>query len=177
MVSIKKVGSASLAAAIALSLVAGSGFAAMAQDATGGPDKVVKYGGYKRLTVRRRLPPPAPVAPAPAPLAAPFAAAGAAVALPFNVLGNIFPGPNAAGPRRGGVTAVRFAHSGPQTQTVYEGWATPVPVDASGPIYVVENGDPSISPGAIIGAPIAAAGAAAQMPFVILGAPFRAPGT
>ena len=74
------------------------------------------------------------------------------------------------------MTAVRYVNSGAETDKIDEGWAQPVPVDRSGPIYVVENGDPTISPLVFIGAPIAAAGSIAQLPFRVLGAP-PAPGT
>ncbi len=127
------------------------------------------------LTVRRRVAAPVVAAAATgAAVAAPVAAASTIVSLPFQVLGGAFPG--GAGPRKGGVTAVRYVNAGAETDKIDEGWAQPVPVDRSGPIYVVENGDPTISPLVFIGAPIAAAGSIAQLPFRILGAP-PAPGT
>ena len=43
-----------------------------------------------------------------------------------------------------------------------------MPVDRSGPIYVVQNGDPTVSPLTFIGAPIAAAGTLSTVPFKIL---------
>lgn len=126
------------------------------------------------LTVRRRIVRRAPAvvvaAPAVAPgpvVAAPIAAASTLVGLPFQVLGAAFP---AGGPRKGGVTAVRYVGAGAETTKIDEGWAEAVPVDKSGPIFVVENGDPTISPLTFVGAPIAAAGSIAQLPFRVLGA-------
>ncbi len=127
---------------------------------------------YRPLTVvRRRAPvvvaaPAAPVVVAPAPGVV-TGAASTLVGLPFQVLGGIFPAP---GPRKGGVTAVRYENAGAETAKIDEGFAEPVPVDKSGPIFVVENGDPTISPLTFIGAPIRAAGTIAQTPFTILGA-------
>lgn len=130
----------------------------------------------RRRVVRARGPVGAPVAAAGAvagaAVAAPVAAASTLVGLPFQVIGTPFLG--GGGPRKGGVTAVRYVNAGPETDKIDEGWGTPVPVDKSGPIYVVENGDPTISPLTFVGAPILAAGAIVQLPFRILGA---GPGT
>ena len=124
------------------------------------------------LTVRRTAA-PAPVAAAvaapaaaPALVAAPIGAASTIVGLPFQVLGGIFP---AGGARPGGVTDVRYVGAGAKQAEIDEGWATPVPVDRSGPIYVVANGDPTVSPLSFIGYPIRAIGTVAQTPFHILG--------
>ncbi|HEX4767106.1 MAG TPA: hypothetical protein VH414_12625 [Lichenihabitans sp.] len=125
---------------------------------------------YRPLTVVRRRAPVVVAAPAAPVVAAPGVVTGAAstlVGLPFQVLGGIFPAP---GPRKGGVTEVRYENAGAETAKIDEGFAQPVPVDKSGPIYVVENGDPTISPLTFIGAPIRAAGTIAQTPFTILGA-------
>ncbi len=126
---------------------------------------------YRPLTVVRRRAPVVVAAPVVAPIvAAPGVITGTAstlVGLPFQVLGGIFPAP---GPRKGGVTAVRYENAGAEQAKIDEGFAEPVPVDRSGPIYVVENGDPTISPLTFIGAPIRAAGTIAQTPFTILGA-------
>ncbi len=73
------------------------------------------------------------------------------VGLPFQVLGGIFPAGGA--PRKGGVTAVRYVGTGAKQAEIDEGWTPAVPVDRSGPIYVVENGDPTISPITFIGRP------------------------
>ena len=113
------------------------------------------------LTVRRR-PVVAPVAAA---VAAPVGVASTLVGAPFAALNTIFPTP---GPRVGGPTAVRYANSGPETNKIDEGFAQPVPVDRSGPIFVVQNGDPTVSPLTFIGAPIAAAGTLTTVPFKIL---------
>ncbi len=92
---------------------------------------------------------------------------GTIVGLPFQAMGGIFP---AGGPRKGGVTSVMYANAGKEQAKIDEGWAEPVPVDFSGPIYVVENGDPTVSPLSLIGAPISAIGQVAQSPFKIIGA-------
>ena len=130
---------------------------------------------YRRpLTVRRSAAPAevaaTPVAPAPGPVAgvigAPVGAASTVVGLPFQVLGGIFP---AGGPRPGGVTDVRYVGAGAKQAEIDEGWTVPVPVDRSGPIFVVANGDPTVSPLSFIGYPIRAIGTVAQTPFKILG--------
>ena len=168
---------------VALAGFVGSIASASAQDATmmRRTDKTHLSKRYhdnmvrRPLTVRRRVAAPVVAAGPAAPVvAAPIAAASTVVALPFQVLGNVFPG--GTGPRKGGVTAVRYVNAGAETDKIDEGWAQPVPVDKSGPIYVVENGDPTISPLVFIGAPIMAAGSIAQLPFRILGAPV-VPGT
>ena len=74
--------------------------------------------------------------------------------------------------RKGGVTSVRYVGTGAKQAEVDEGWTMAVPVDRSGPIYVVDNGDPTLSPVTLIGAPIRAVGTVAQLPFKIIGAPF-----
>ncbi len=121
------------------------------------------------LTVRRAV-----AAPVAAAVAAPAAAGGfvtgtasTIVGLPFQALGGIFP---AGGVRTGGVTPVRYAGAGEKAAEVDEGWAMAVPVDHSGPIYVVANGDPTISPLALIGQPLGALGTFAQTPFRVIGA-------
>ena len=126
---------------------------------------------YHPLTVRRRRVPAAVVAvpaPAPAPgiIGGPVGVAGTIVGAPFTVLNTIFPPP---GGRSGGVTAVRYANAGAEEAKIDEGFAQPVPVDKSGPIFVVQNGDPTVSPLTFIGAPIAAIGSLTQVPFKILG--------
>ena len=146
--------------------------------------KRMRMSKYRPLTVSRRRPRPMVVAapaPAPAPVAgniitAPVGAASTLVGLPFQVLGGVFP---AGGPRKGGVTAVRYANAGAEQNKIDEGWERPVPVDRSGPIFVVDNGDSMVSPVSFIGAPIQAAGTIAQVPFRIIQAPFGgpAPGT
>ena len=121
------------------------------------------------LTVRRAVAPaPAVVAApvAPAVVAAPIGAASTIVAAPFTILGGIFP---AGGARPGGVTDVRYVGAGAKQAEIDEGWTVPVPVDRSGPIYVVANGDPTVSPLTFIGYPIRAIGTVAQTPFRILG--------
>ncbi len=136
---------------------------------------------YRPLTVSRRRPArvlvagPARVANPGNIITAPVGAASTLVALPFQVIGGAFAG--GGGPRKGGVTAVRYANSGPEQAKVDEGFAQPVPVDRSGPIFVVENGDPTVSPITFIGAPIQAAGTIAQVPFRIIQAPFGGPVT
>ena len=122
------------------------------------------------LTVRRAV-----AAPVAAAAAAPAAAGGfvtgtanTVIGLPFQALGGIFPA--GGGVRMGGVTPVRYAGAGEKAAEVDEGWAMAVPVDHSGPIYVVANGDPTISPLALIGQPLGAVGSIAQTPFKIIGA-------
>ncbi len=125
------------------------------------------HGTRRPLTVRA-TPYVAP-APAPAPVANPVYGLGTVVATPFTILGSAFGGGKTY--RKGGVTDVRYAYAGEEKDKIDEGFATPVPVDRSGPIYVVENGDPTISPLTFIGAPISAVGTIVQVPFHILGAP------
>lgn len=177
-------------AAVAFAGLVGSGVSASAQGVlTNGPEgaqpnslggskphSVKRRYGYRPLTVVRRAPGVAPVVAAPVTVAAPVAggiiggpvtAAGTLAGLPFRVLGGVFP---AGGPRKGGVTNVRYENAGAEQNKIDEGFVTPVPVDRSGPIYVVENGDPTLSPFSVIGAPIAATGTLVQTPFNILGA-------
>lgn len=185
MVNLKKAIVAPSLAVMTLMGVVALDVPAFAQDAS------VSVGGVARrpLTVRRRPrgsevtpytglrgphpgPVTAPTAPgvaaAPGAVVAPVSgAASTIVGLPFQALGGIFP---AGGPRKGGVTNVMYVGAGKEQSKIDEGWAEPVPVDMSGPIFVVENGDPTISPLSLIGAPIAAAGQIAQSPFKILGA-------
>ena len=120
----------------------------------------------RTLVVRRRHPMAAPIVAAPAAVT-PVGVASTVVGAPFMVLNSIFPAP---GPRSGGVTAVRYANAGAEQAKIDEGFAEPVPVDRSGPIFVVQNGDPTVSPMTFIGAPIAAIGSLTQVPFKILGA-------
>ena len=165
------------AASIALAiLLASSGTASAQAPLTNGPEgtdsNIVASKAHRTrpLTVRAM---PAP-APAPAPVLNPIAGLGTLVAAPFNVIGGAF-GSN--GPRKGGVTDVRYVGAGAEEAKIDEGFATPVPVDKSGPIYVVENGDPSISPLTFIGAPILAVGSVVQLPFRILGGTLGTAGT
>ncbi len=126
------------------------------------------------LTVRRAGAPVVAAAPAAAPVANPVSGAigvgSTVVGLPFQVLGGIFPADTAV--RKGGVTAVKYVGTGDKQAEVDEGWTMAVPVDRSGPIFVVDNGDPTISPFTLIGAPIRAVGTLAQLPFKVIGAPF-----
>jgi hypothetical protein len=167
--------------ALALSMAASGPASAQAQ-LTNGPDggqpntlaqKPHSARGTRPLTVRRSraaVPVEAAAAPVAAPVVNPvggvFGAANAVVGLPFNILGGIFPAP---GPRKGGVTAVRYVGAGAKAAEIDEGWVQAVPVDHSGPIYVVANGDPTISPLVLIGEPIRAIGTVAQTPLRILG--------
>lgn len=109
-------------------------------------------------------PGPGPVTAATAPITG---AASTLVGLPFQALGAVFP---AGGPRKGGPTGVMYAGAGKEESSIDEGFSKPVPVDMAGPIFVVENGDPTINPLSLIGAPIAVAGQIAQTPFKIIGA-------
>lgn len=158
---------AAAVATVALAGLVGAGMTVSAQA------QVLKK--HRVLTVKKRhAAPVVAVAPAPAPgpgavIAAPINAASTVVGLPFQALGAVFP---VGGPRAGGVTAVRYANSGAEEAKIDEGFATPVPVDKSGPIFVVQNGDPTISPLVFIGAPIAVAGTIAQTPFKLLALPF-----
>ena len=188
MMTFKKAALVPAVAFVALTALVGTEISASAQaQLTNGPAGAqpdtlafkphsTRMTRYRPLTVSRRrvhrIVAAAPVA-APAPVAGPVAAASTVVALPFQVLGGVFP---AGGPRKGGVTAVRYVNAGAEQAKIDEGWERPVPVDRSGPIFVVENGDPTVSPLTFIGAPIAAAGTIAQVPFRVLGAP-PAPGT
>ena len=131
------------------------------------------------LTVRRAGAPVMAAAPvvAPAPVANPISGVlgvgSTVVGLPFQVLGGIFPADAAV--RKGGVTNVRYVGAGAKQAEIDEGWNVAVPVDRSGPIYVVENGDPTVSPITFIGQPIRAVGTIAQTPFKVIGAPFGGP--
>lgn len=171
MKNLKTVAVLPVAAAIVLAGFVGTSVSASAQDAMMDKTHLSKryHDNLRRpLTVRRRVAHPVVVA-APAPVVAgPVTAASTIVGLPFQVLGGVFPA--GSGPRKGGVTAVRYVNAGAETDKIDEGWAQPVPVDKSGPIFVVENGDPTISPLVFIGAPIQAAGSIAQLPFRVLGA-------
>lgn len=126
------------------------------------------------LTVRRAGAPVVAAAPAAAPIANPVTGAlgvgATVVGLPFQVLGGIFPADTAV--RKGGVTSVKYVGAGAKAAEIDEGWTMAVPVDHSGPIYVVDNGDPTLSPVTLIGAPIRAVGTVAQLPFKILSTPF-----
>ena len=190
---ITKAALAPVAASFALMLAA-SAPASAQSTLTNGPDgmqpNTLRSNGHtplryhnvlnrRPLTVRRAG---APVVAAAA--AAPVAAAGVVanpvtgvlgvgqtvVGLPFQVLGGIFPAGGA--PTKGGVTNVRYVGTGAKQAEIDEGWTQPVPVDRSGPIYVVENGDPTVSPITFIGQPIRAIGTVAQTPFRVIGAPF-----
>ena len=70
------------------------------------------------------------------------------------------------------MTAVRYIGTGAKQAEIDEGWTMAVPVDRSGPIFVVENGDPTISPITFVGVPLRAVGTIAQTPFKVIGAPF-----
>ena len=131
------------------------------------------------LTVRRAGAAPVVAAAAPAaaaggvvanPITGALGVGSTVVGLPFQVLGGIFPAGGA--PVKGGVTSVRYVGTGAKQAEIDEGWAQAVPVDRSGPIYVVENGDPTVSPITFIGQPIRAFGTVAQTPFKVIGAPF-----
>ncbi len=182
---ITKAALAPVAASFALMLLA-SAPASAQSTLTNGPDggQPNSLGNSKPHNVRRPLTVRRAGAPVAAAAAAPVVAAGVAanpvtgvlgvgstvVGLPFQVLGGIFPGDT--GPRKGGVTAVRYAGTGAKQADIDEGFVTPVPVDRSGPIFVVENGDPTISPFTYVGVPIRAIGTVAQTPFRVIGAPF-----
>ena len=179
---ITKAALAPVAASFALMLLA-SAPASAQSTLTNGPDGMQpnSLGGSKPhsvrrpLTVRRAAAPVVVAAPVVAPVVAnPITGAlgvgSAVVGLPFQVLGGIFPADNSA--RKGGVTAVRYVGTGAKQAEIDEGFTMPVPVDRSGPIYVVENGDPTIAPFSLIGAPIRAIGTIAQTPFRVIGAPF-----
>ena len=164
---------ASLALAVMVSM---SGPASAQAQLTNGPEgmqpntlRMKPHTAKRPLTVRRAVAAPV-VAAAAAPAAAGGFVTGTAstiVGLPFQALGGIFP---AGGARTGGVTPVRYAGAGEKAAEVDEGWAMAVPVDHSGPIYVVANGDPTISPLALIGQPLGAIGTFAQTPFRVIGA-------
>ena len=185
---ITKAALAPVAASFAVMLLAGAPASAqstLTNGANGGQPNTLAEKPHgtrmmrRPLTVRRAG---APVVAAAA--AAPAAAAGVVanpitgvlgvgntvVGLPFQVLGGIFP--NGGAPTKGGVTNVRYVGTGAKQAEIDEGWTQAVPVDRSGPIYVVENGDPTISPITFVGVPIRAVGTIAQTPFKVLGAPF-----
>ena len=182
---ITKAALAPVAASFALMLVASAPASAQSMLTNGAngdqPNTLAQkpHTARRPLTVRR-----AGAAPVAAAAAAPAAAAGVVanpvtgvlgvgstvVGLPFQVLGGIFPADNSA--RKGGVTAVRYVGTGAKQAEIDEGFATPVPVDRSGPIFVVQNGDPTIAPFSLVGAPIRAIGTVAQTPFRVIGAPF-----
>lgn len=163
---------APVAASFALALVMASNAPASAQSSlTNGlngmePNSLGNSKPRRPLTVRRRAAAPEVVAAPAAPVVEPITgAASTVVALPFQVLGGIFP---ADGVRKGGVTSVRYVGTGAKQGEIDEGWTQAIPVDRSGPIYVVDNGDPTISPLVLVGEPIRAAGTLAQTPFKIL---------
>ncbi len=186
---ITKVALAPVAASLALMLAA-SVPASAQSTLTNGPDGMQpnSLGMKPHSTRMMRRPLTVRRAGAPVVVAAPVAAAAPVVAnpisgalgvgstvvgLPFQVLGGIFPAD--ATVRKGGVTNVRYVGTGAKQAEIDEGWNVAVPVDRSGPIYVVENGDPTISPITFIGQPIRAVGTIAQTPFKIIGAPFGGP--
>lgn len=181
---ITKAALAPVAASLALMLAA-SVPASAQSTLTNGPDgmqpntlRSKPHMARRPLTVRRVGAPVVAVAPVvAAPIANPISGAlgvgSTVVGLPFQVLGGIFPAD--ATMRKGGVTAVRYVGTGAKQAEIDEGWNAAVPVDRSGPIYVVENGDPTISPISFIGQPIRAVGTIAQTPFKIIGAPFGGP--
>jgi hypothetical protein len=169
----KTIGLTSAVASVALVVLMGSQVAAIAQDtpavqaeAARSESPIHRAHKLRALTVRRSAPVEAPAAPNV--VAAPLGVASTIVGLPFQVIGGITG--YGAGPRSGGVTNVRYIGAGAETAKLDEGFVTPVPVDHSGPIYVVKNGDPTVNPLTFIGAPIAAAGQIAQTPFTLLGA-------
>lgn len=190
---ITKAAVAPVAASFALALMMASSAPASAQSVlTNGPNGMQpntlgnsnphtprRYRGVvsrRPLTVRRAGAPVVAAAPVAAPVVGANPVSGAlgvgsaVVGLPFQVLGGIFPADTA--PRKGGVTNVRYVGTGAKQAEIDEGWTVPVPVDRSGPIYVVANGDPTISPLTYVGVPIRAIGTVAQTPFRVLGAPF-----
>ena len=181
---ITKAALAPVAASFALMLAISAPASAQSQ-LTNGPDGMQPntlrnkpHTARRPLTVRRAGAPVVAAAPVvPAPVANPVSGAlgvgSTVVGLPFQVLGGIFPADTAV--RKGGVTAVRYVGTGAKQAEIDEGWNVAVPVDRSGPIYVVENGDPTISPITFIGQPIRAVGTFAQTPFRVIGAPFGGP--
>ena len=132
--------------------------------------------GRRPLTVRRAGAPVVAAAPAAAPapginpITGVLGVGSTVVGLPFQVLGGIFP--SDPGARKGGVTSVPYENQRPKVAEIDEGWAMAVPVNRSGPTYVVENGDPTISPLVLVGLPLRGIGTLAQTPFRVLGAPF-----
>ena len=176
---------APVAASFAMLLLAGASASAQGT-LTNGPDGMQPNSlgkskphnvrmSRRPLTVRRAGAPVVAAAPVVAPVVAnpitgTLGVGSTVVGLPFQVLGGIFPTDMTV--RKGGVTAVRYAGAGAKQGEIDEGWQVAVPVDRAGPIYVVENGDPTISPLSLIGQPIRAIGTVAQTPFRVLGAPF-----
>ena len=184
---ITKAALAPVAASLVLMLAASAPASAQAS-LTNGPNgmqpNTLRSNGHtplrrRPLTVRRAGAPVVAVAPvvAPAPVGNPISGVlgvgSTVVGLPFQVLGGIFPADAAV--RKGGVTNVRYVGAGAKQAEIDEGWNMAVPVDRSGPIYVVENGDPTVSPISFIGQPIRAVGTIAQTPFRVIGAPFGGP--
>ncbi|RYB07084.1 hypothetical protein [Lichenibacterium ramalinae] len=185
---ITKVALAPVAASLALMLSA-SAPASAQSSLTNGPDgmqpNTLRSNGHtprmarRPLTVRRAGAPVVAAAPvaAPAPVGNPISGVlgvgSTVVGLPFQVLGGIFPAD--ASVRKGGVTAVRYVGTGAKQAEIDEGWSVAVPVDRSGPIFVVANGDPTVSPITFIGQPLRAVGTIAQTPFRVIGAPFGGP--
>lgn len=178
---ITKAALAPVAASLALMLSASAPASAQSQ-LTNGPDGMQPNTLRSKphtarmmrrpLTVRRAGAPVVAVAPAPVanPISGALGVGSTVVGLPFQVLGGIFPAD--ATVRKGGVTNVRYVGTGAKQAEIDEGWNVAVPVDRSGPIFVVENGDPTISPITFIGQPIRAVGTFAQTPFKVIGAPF-----
>ncbi len=181
---ITKAALAPVAASFALMLAASVPASAQSSTLTNGPNgaqpnslgESKPHMARRPLTVRRAGAPvvaaAAPVVAAPVanPITGALGVGSTVVGLPFQVLGGIFPAN--AGARKGGVTSVRYVGTGAKQAEIDEGWSMAVPVDRSGPIFVVENGDPTVSPITFIGEPIRAVGTIAQVPFKVIGAPF-----
>jgi hypothetical protein len=185
---ITKAALAPVAASFALMLAASAPASAQAQMTNGAageqPNTLAQKPHSMKmrrpLTVRRAGAPvvaavEAPVVAAPAahPVSGALGVGSTVVGLPFQVLGGIFPADTTV--RKGGVTAVRYIGTGAKQAEIDEGWTMAVPVDRSGPIFVVENGDPTISPITFVGVPLRAVGTIAQTPFKVIGAPFGGP--
>lgn len=153
----------------------GSGANTLNRDNKGARTTRSPLASRRPLTVRRAGAPVVAAAPVVAPVVANpitgvLGVGSSVVGLPFQVLGGIFPSDLNA--RKGGVTAVPYQNAKAKVAEIDEGWTMAVPVDRSGPTYVVANGDPSISPLVLIGLPLKGIGTLAQTPFKVLASPF-----
>lgn len=123
------------------------------------------------LTVAK--PAPAPVSP----LVAPVGFAGQLITTPLSGLSQAFGYGPIGGPAKPLPIVAKYAGVGPVTTTAPQGWAQDVPIAANGPIYKlepVENAG-TVSPFALIAAPITAAVSIASVPGSIVGAAVGAP--
>ena len=187
-------------ASVAVAFLSGSVATASAQGApdsvTGVPTKKMHvHGQAARTNIKTEAGyRPLTVGPKPAPTAADaVTGVGTAIATPFAtvpVLGGAIGGATtlAASPLTGlfggqpGISAdrapplpikARYANTGAVTTTLDDGYAQEVPVDRSGPIYMIDNGgkDRSVTPFSLVVFPITGATYAITQPLRAVTAP------